>query len=86
MRLPPMPQSFLAEIEEMRIKKGDVIEFEGEVYTVREVGLKYCICVLKSNPRVERWLKHAQALRWTPPSPEEMEDHEMRTPLIKRST
>ncbi len=66
MRLPPMPTSFIDEIEAMRIKKGDLIEFEGEVYTVRESGLKYCVCVLASNPKVERWIKHQQAYRWTP--------------------
>ncbi|WP_348269419.1 hypothetical protein P8936_11670 [Edaphobacter paludis] len=67
----------------MRIKKGDIIAYDEETFIADEIGMKYIVCHSPDTPHVKRWLKHQQVCKWTPPDPSEMEDHEMKIPLIK---
>lgn len=84
MRLPVRSIMDIQELEATRPGKGEIVVFDNERYVIEQVGHKYFVVHAVDNPASLRWLKHSQVIRWTPPDPSEMEDHEMKIPLIKR--
>jgi hypothetical protein len=70
------------ELERLRPRAGDVVDYQGTRYVVTQVGLKYCHMHLESNQRITGFAKLRDVSKWFPPSPEEMEDHESKTLLI----
>jgi hypothetical protein len=55
--------------EQLRPVIGDLISYEGTLYKVQAVGLKYLKCSLASNPKIEGILKRVHCQKWFPPEP-----------------
>lgn len=59
----------LDEMEAMRPRKGDIVAHgeDEELFIVEEVGMKFFVCRSLSNPKAQRWFKHFEVFKWTPP-------------------
>jgi hypothetical protein len=82
MRLISMPDA--KELEKLRIHKGDVVDYQGTRYVADQVGMRYVQMHLLSDPRITGFAKIRDVSKWFPLSPDEMEDQEISTPLLKR--
>jgi len=86
MRLPTRQIPDLDELEALRIKKGDIIQYEDETFIADEIGMRYIVAHSPDAPHMRHWFKHQEVVKWFPPTPEEMPDREWRTPLLKRES
>jgi hypothetical protein len=73
MRLAPMPYVDPNDREKLRPKSGDVVIYEGTLYVVNQVGMKYVDMHLKSNPRITGFAKLTQVSKYFAPDEEEPE-------------
>lgn len=74
MRLAPLPYIDPADREALRPKSGDDVVYEGTVYVVEQVGMKYVNMHLKSDPRIKGMAKMNEVYKYFPPEPEEEEE------------
>lgn len=73
MILPARSVPDLDQLEEMRPKKGDLVshgEDEG-LYVVDEIGMRFIVVHKQDNPKAQRWFKHFEVVKWTPPDDSE---------------
>jgi hypothetical protein len=66
MRLEAIQTLVRDELEEMRPKPGDAVNYEGQKHIVEQCGMKFYVLHLESNPRVGLWVKHRAVTRWIP--------------------
>ena len=65
MRLVPLVDR--DELEKLRPHKGDIVAHGEDLYTIREVGMRYYVCVpLNGSDRQDVWFKHAEVSKWLP--------------------
>jgi len=67
MHLPARSIPDLDELEAMRPKKGDVVAYGEDLFTVDEVGMKYVVCHSPDTPHMRHWFKHHEVIKWIPP-------------------
>jgi hypothetical protein len=48
------------QLEALRPKKGDIIEHEGIEYLAEEIGMRYIVATMTSNPAAQRFLKSSE--------------------------
>jgi hypothetical protein len=57
------------EREKLKPIAGDTLDFAGTHYIVEQVGLKYAVCHLASDPRAKAWLKISAVTKVIPDVP-----------------
>jgi hypothetical protein len=59
----------LDELEAVRPRKGDLVSHgeDEELYVVDEIGMRFLVVHKQDNPKAQRWFKHHEVIRWTPP-------------------
>lgn len=76
MRLRPQVEFDPFEREKLRSKVGDTVLYQGVKYRVTQVGLKYLMAELESNPNVLGMLKVSEVSKYFPPEAEDEHPHE----------